>query len=330
MFFVISGYLITSLLIAEYSQFGRLSFWHFYRRRFARLAPALLLVCIITISILLLIRAQLDLWAWGAVGALTYTTDIISGYIYTVRVGESFPYTWSLGVEEQFYLLWPVILLFLLRLDRLLPALTFLVVGIVTASGFRYLQILSHTHPTSIAFAPSTHADALLWGCGIGIVLATYPTSRALKRISQIVGPLGVVVLVVIVVHGHLVTMVDQYGLSAVAATAVVAWVALDPNGWFGRILSFAPLAFLGRLSYGIYLWNILLLLAYRQLVHTTPAMSWWGLVWVASTVAMAYLSYRFVEQPLRKRWAPPQSHAIVVEPTNEPATRDSPNAVGT
>ena len=111
--------------------------------------------------------------------------------------------------------------------------------------------------------------------------------------------------LVIIFLRGHLLVHFDQYGLAALAAGAVVAWVALLPDGWFGRIMSFAPLAFLGRLSYGIYLWNIVLLVVLTSAFGVRPVDSPLGLAWIAATIGVSYLSYRFIERPLRRRWAP-------------------------
>jgi peptidoglycan/LPS O-acetylase OafA/YrhL len=312
-FFVISGYLITSLLMAEFENTGKINFLHFYWRRFVRLGPALIVVVAVTVLFLLIIGVPIATWWTGVLFSLTSTTDLFAAFSNGAPFSEYFTYTWSLGIEEQFYLFWPLLLLVFLRWGKFIPTLVALVLGIVGVWLFRF-YLTSHDAPASVVnFGPLTHVDALFLGCGIAIVITRYPNSALLRRISDIVGPLGVLALIVLLFHPHIGGVVNEYGATALAAAAIVAWVAFVPERWFSRALGFWPLAFLGRLSYSMYLWNIVLLGAFQHYFFgLAPSSYRAGPFWIASVLLMAYLSYTFIEQPLRKKLAPPQAHAIL------------------
>jgi peptidoglycan/LPS O-acetylase OafA/YrhL len=321
-FFVISGYLITSLLMAEYDKHGTIRFGHFYWRRFARLGPVLILVAVVTAAWLLITRVPIAQWWGGLLGSVTYTTDIIAAFFNNNAVSPNFQYTWSLGIEEQFYLFWPLLLLLLLRWGKFVPTMVLLAAGIAAAWVVRYWEGTHGVARNAIYYGPFSHVDALLLGCAIAIVLTRFPSSKLLRVVARIVGPLGVAVLAVIFYSGQFPHWSDQFGLSALAAAAVVLWVAILPKDIFGRIMSLRPLAFIGRLSYSIYLWNILLLWVFVSIVHLhlRPAQTHWGIIWPVAVLGVAYLSYRFVETPLRRKWAPPQAHAIMDKRGENPA----------
>jgi peptidoglycan/LPS O-acetylase OafA/YrhL len=321
-FFVISGYLITSLLMAEYDRHGTIRFSHFYWRRFARLGPALILVTVVTAAWLVITRVPIGQWWGGLLGSLTYTTDIIATFFNNSAVSANYQFTWTLGIEEQFYLFWPLLLLLLLRRGRFVPTMVLLAVGVAATWVVRNWESTHGASRTALYYGPFSHVDALLLGCGIAMVLTRFPASKFLRIVARIVGPLGVVALAIIFFVGHFLQWIDQFGLSALAAAAVVLWVAILPKDIFGRIMSLPPLAFIGRLSYSIYLWNVLLLWVFVSIVHfhLRPAQTNWGFVWVVAVFGVAYLSYRFVENPLRRKWAPPQAHAVMDKRGENPA----------
>ncbi|PZE87147.1 acyltransferase [Curtobacterium sp. MCBD17_032] len=317
-FFVISGYLITSLLTGEHAEHGRIALGRFFRRRFARLAPALVLVVLVTVAWLLLIREPIETWWAGPVGALTYTSNLIQYFSGNGSVGFYFQYTWSLGLEEQYYLVWPLLLVLLLRFRSSTVVLWVLGVVYVGLWVLRYLQDRSLPTHEAQFYGPISHADALVLGSILAIVLERWSGTKWLERVVMVAGPLGFILLCYVAVAspsglpGLRVIDAIGFGQTALASAAVVAWLALERNGFLARFLSLRPLVFLGKLSYGLYLWNLLAVFAFVKVAGHFPGQSKFLVIWLAGLVLVAWLSYRFVETPLRLRWAKPGVHAIV------------------
>ncbi|OEI67574.1 acyltransferase family protein [Curtobacterium sp. ER1/6] len=316
-FFVISGYLITSLLTQEHAERGRIALGRFYVRRFARLAPALVLVVLVTTVWLLLVREPISTWWAGPLGALTYTMNLIQYFVGNGQVGPYFQYTWSLALEEQFYLVWPVLLVLLLKFRSSTVTLWFLGVVYVAFWVFRWFQGQSAPTHEALMYGPLSHTDSLVLGCILAIVLERWSGSRWLERVVVVAGPIGVVLLGWIAVAPagiHGVTLVDSggFGQTALAAAAVVAWIALERHGFLARFLALRPMVFLGKLSYGLYLWNLLGVFVFVKVAGHYPGESKFLVVWLAGLVLVSWLSYRFVENPLRLRFAPPGNHAVV------------------
>ena len=322
-FFVISGYLITSLLTAEHAERGRIALGRFYKRRFARLAPVLVLVVLVTVAWLLLVREPISTWWAGPIGALTYTTNLIQYFAGNGQVSFYFQYTWSLGLEEQFYLVWPVVLVLLLRFRSSTVTLWFLGVVYVGFWVLRYLQ--DHGGPTHEAqmYGPISHADALILGSALAIVLERWAGARWLERIVVVAGPIGVIVLGWVAVvptglRGFRIFDAAGFGQTALASAAVVAWLALERGGFFARFLSLRPLVFLGKLSYGLYLWNLLAVFVFVKVAGHWPGWSKYLPIWLAGLILVSWLSYKYVETPLRLRFAPPGNHSVIA-PTPGP-----------
>ena len=317
-FFVISGYLITSLLLAEHSRSGGISLRHFYWRRFARLGPALTLVVLVTIAWLVATQVPFSKWWVGAVGALTYTTDLLSPATGGNAVSSAFEWSWSLGIEEQFYLVWPMLLILLLKARRnIRPLLAVLIIGVASSWAWKAALALFHRGSHEIAFyGPLSHIDALMLGVAASVVMLRTNNAGNVRSVSRVLGPLGVAGLIVVAVRpqgfpGH--DLLDPTGSSqtAIFATAALLWIVTSPRGAFSRALSVSPLAFLGKLSYGLYLWNLLLVLIWTAAFGTAPAATPWGTLWAVALLSLCYLSWRCVETPLRKRWAPPRNHSV-------------------
>lgn len=322
-FFVISGYLITSLLMAEQARTGTIRLGRFYRRRFARLAPVMVLVVILTVAWLVAIKEPLTTWWAGVVGTLTYSMDIIQAIWGNGNVGVYFQYTWSLGLEEQFYIIWPIVLLILLR--RRSTTLT-----LVVLSAFYVLFWILRFHQDHFGtvtherlfFGPVSNSDSLILGCIMAVVLSRWSTAAWIQKIATVIGPIGLIGLVVILftnngLKGIRILDTQGFGQTALCAAAVVFWVAVEPQGVLGRFFSLRPLVFIGKLSYGIYLWNLLLEYIFVHFKGIEPGASHWFVPWLALVVLVSWLSYRFVETPLRLRWAPPHNHAVI---TRSPA----------
>jgi peptidoglycan/LPS O-acetylase OafA/YrhL len=310
-FYTISGFVITRLLIAEFAKTGDIGLWQFYRRRWLRLVPALLVVCAVTAA---LSFAPVPTFKHGVSAALLAAFSLVN----LVRAAQSGPYTgitsplshtWSLGVEEQFYLLWPPVLLALLRRVKARTVLSTVVVLTLLPVLWRY-HLWNSTAAHRIYNGPDTRADQLLAGAVLAIVLARlapdHPWRERMRVWSARLWAPAFVVLALMVwqvqITGRSAWNAPEYtiGFLVTALLAVVLLTSLEllPRSPLTRVLSLAPLAWVGRnLSYGLYLWHYPLmhllgdLGVHRMLFPST----------LLATFIMALASYFLVEEPCRR-----------------------------
>jgi peptidoglycan/LPS O-acetylase OafA/YrhL len=293
-FFVLSGYLITSLLVREISVSGKINVKHFYLRRLARLGPAMALVVAVSLVWLVAIAEPFENYVAGLIGTLSYTTDLILALSGSQHVGDYFTWSWSLAVEEQFYLIWPFVLLLLVRVKKVWVIGAAILVAVL---GLWTLKAGLGTSPGSherMFYSPDIHADALLLGTGIALLQYFVGNSRNVRRVSKIIGPIGLAGLIAItcVAAGGLpiLSRFDAGGFSqtAIFASAVVLWLVVVPTSVPAKILGWAPIAFLGKLSYGLYLWNVLATLVYEHFTESLPFESWGGVPWLGALIGVA------------------------------------------
>lgn len=272
-FFVISGFVITRMLKSEYDSTGRIDIPLFYLRRILRLWPALL-VMVATFYLL----KNLPVREW--LPSITYTSNITRVlWEYPIAIG----HTWSLAIEEQFYLLWPLSLLFILKSKRPVFWITvILLVGIiwrlsiVVTQGDEILRICNGT---------DTRLDGLMAGALIAFIDH--------KRIAKY-WPLGVFVLVFYLTISHTDSgnIVWGFPLLAIASAILIAKVASDQNGLISRFLELPPLRGLGVISYAFYLWHFPVIWYYHS----------YGRVWcLVATILLAWGSWILIERPIRK-----------------------------
>lgn len=308
-FFVISGYLITSLLLHEKDKWGGIALFKFYGRRLARLGPALVVVTLATMAWLLATGVPAGTWWAGTLGSLTYTTDIIEA-VGRDAVGD-FQWSWSLSVEEQFYLVWPILLLVIPTVKRWRWTVAGLTTLVAIQWAWRTAIVASDPTHERLFYAPDTHVDALIAGTIIAVF--TYNVKLTgltllVARLAGLAGTIGLLILLAWKPGGafQLVRFDDGgFGQSALLSAGVIFLLAVSPTGWAGKALASRPLVFLGKLSYGLYLWNWLTVVVFMAIFGVRPVVSWWGFVWLAALIAICYVSWRFVETPLRKKWAP-------------------------
>ena len=316
LFFVVSGFLITSLLLREREATGRISLSAFWRRRARRLLPALavlLLVCstaayAIGGDILVGIGQQL-------LGAVTFSSNWLflaaSSNYFDSTVPELFRNLWSLAVEEQFYLLWPLLLvLVLLRVPRWVRIAG---LSLLAAGSAVWMAVLwSADNATRVYYGTDTHFFGLAIGAVLAFVAASWPSRalewpRALRGVLGVTGPIALAgILAIAAFMNEDAAVTFQGGLALVSVlSAVVIATLLVPGTPLARVLDWTPLRWIGQRSYGLYLWHWPVFLLVVALLPGWARDGWsgWALGGIALviTVAAAAVSYEFVEQPIRR-----------------------------
>lgn len=309
-FFVISGFLITTLLVKQLARRGRLRLRRFYARRARRLLPAatVVLLAVALLALLLLPRTR---WAstaqdifFSAIYGMNWLLAAQSvDYFQENSAPSPLQHFWSLAVEEQFYIFWPVLLvgvsaLVIRRLGRSRLSIGLLVafalVGVPSLAWSAYYTI---ANPGRAYFATTTRLWELALGGGIAILALS--DKRFRRSIAVIVGWAG---LLAIIVGSVLVSTVNFPGLTALvptlgAAAVIVAGLSAGPEGPI-RLLGTRPMQFIGSLSYSLYLvhWPILVFTA----TVFGPLNPVQGVAVMAAAIVPAYLLTRYVENPIR------------------------------
>ncbi|MDQ1575472.1 MAG: hypothetical protein QOH55_622 [Microbacteriaceae bacterium] len=321
-FFVISGFLITSLLVAERTSTGRISLRGFWQRRIRRLVPALVVLVLASCTAAWIIGGDVLVGlARQVLGAATFSSnwlDIASNSSYFSRdTPELFRTLWSLAVEEQFYLVWPLILLALFLLRS--PAVRVALIGLLAvASGAEMAWLFTPgADATRVYFGSDTHSFGLAIGAVLALIVSrltpvdldageTWMQVFVRRWLPGVGGvSLGALVVAAWWLHDDA-TLTYRGGLVVVSIlTACVVWAAVSPGSSLGRLLDAAPLRAIGVRSYGLYLWHwpVLTLILGAGPALRTPAVAWLaGVPALVITAVAALLSYRFVEQPIRKQ----------------------------
>ena len=328
-FFVLSGFLITGLLISEYRQNAGIGLKRFWGHRVRRLLPALLVMLV-----------GIALYAWflatpdtlgdlrnSAIATLLYVNNWHlsaggQGYFAALNTPQPLLHTWSLSIEEQFYVVWPLVVLGVLKWSRSLRPLLVLTIAGAVASAVEMAVVFGNGSGEARAYyGTDTRAQALLIGAALAILLAhplpkrrsgPVPTTTLVRSFTlrgstraALVGLGGSGLAVVI----WLAVSVDAtstwiyrggFTLVALATAAVIASVALLPTSPWGRVLSLRPVRYIGAISYGLYLYHWPIFVA---LDHARTGLSGWALFGarVGCSVAVAALSLHVLEMPIRR-----------------------------
>ena len=303
-FFVISGYLITTVILAEQAA-GTFSLVRFYERRARRILPALFFMLALTTAgaWVFLLPADLKAFAQSLTAVVAFYSNVLfagqSGYFDTAAELKPLLHTWSLAVEEQFYLLFPVLLLLTRRLRPAWTAAILLLIGGASLAAAE-LQVF---RPAEGMFLLQTRG----WAVIIGALAALYvrrrrqaPTISTATSTAQLASALGIaLVLLPVMTFSSHTPFPGLYGLVPTLGTALVILFA-TPDTAVGRVLGSAPLVGMGLISYSAYLWHQPLFAFARHASVDEPAESL--LLWLTLlTVVLAYISWRWVEQPFRR-----------------------------
>lgn len=301
-FFVLSGYLITSLLLTERERTGGVRLGHFYMRRVLRLYPALLAMLAVTALVLggVALRSVLIAGTYTTNLFMTFAQDAVAPY----------GHTWSLALEEQFYLLWPLLLPLFLRAGRRASIVVLTILALASAAWAQLAvgTVTDAAGDLSVAvFNPLWQAHGLLIGCALAFAIR----HRTVPRAGLLVNT-GLIACLVVAAAASI--TVDRHWaagwnlVSEFAAAAAIAGMR-DRAPGIARVLTLRPVVWLGERSYAIYLWHL-------------PLIGWaidhgygkGGILaaWVLTVLAAA-ASWRFVERPflrLKERFEPPRQTA--------------------
>jgi len=302
-FFVISGYLISGIIFKEVDK-GRFSFVDFYSRRIRRIFPALALVLGIGLlfgSMVLFPKAAAELGLHTAAGALFVSNLLLwteSGYFDGEAALKPLLHLWSLGIEEQYYMLWPIAIAFCHRWTRLRLGM---LITLALASFALNLALLG-PHPVSAFYLPFTRFWELLVGAGLAYATLYGRGMRSAvdARLRQAMAWAGALLLAI----GLVSLRPDQPfpGWRALLPTVGAALlIAGGPAAWPNRhVLSLRLATFVGAISYPLYLWHWPLLVFPRLLGDHTSRSE--RIAAVLASMLLAWLTYRFVESPIRSR----------------------------
>lgn len=317
-FLVISGFLITTLLVREHARDGRIDLRGFWTRRARRLLPALL---VLVPSVILLARlVETDLLVGirrQAVGALTFTSnwlEIAAGSDYFHSTSPQLLMNlWSLAVEEQFYLVWPLVALVLIRLAPSSRARAGVAVALALGSAvlmaWRFDPSLGATR---VYYGTDTHLMGLMLGAALAFAWAAphraWTSTDAWQRYrTSVVAASAAVLVALVALLDESTTLTFRGGiLLASLATTVLVLAVVERPSPLRSVLDLRALRWIGERSYGLYLWHwpvILIVEADVAWAERSAEDYLWSRLWcVVVTVAVADLSYRLIEAPVRRR----------------------------
>lgn len=309
-FFVLSGFLITAKLVQEWERAGVINLPHFYLRRVCRLLPALasVLICVSAIALRAQgtpIGAPVARVLWRAiVGALFYVAN------WQMALGFLPPHmlsmTWTLAIEEQFYLAWPLTLLLLLRRGWARERLLWLALGIAATANLWRVALKLDGATWIRLQGTDAAAGGLLLGCAVALMAASGMLPKASRRLGLTCWA-GAIGLLALIATAHspldappgsgLLSTLERLAaspLADLAAAAVLVGLLALPAMQLHRVLRLKPLTWFGHISYGLYLWHAPLLWLWP---HTPVSL----LVWFVVSVGTAAVSYYTIERTFSK-----------------------------
>jgi peptidoglycan/LPS O-acetylase OafA/YrhL len=301
-FFGLSGFLITTLLYEEWEQTGSISFRHFYERRARRLLPALFML-VGAFALLYVLLHPFTGWPLGrrVLTTVLFANNWVAGLGHQHALGALTP-TWSLAQEEQFYLVWPVLLWGMLRLGMrpaaVVALLVFAIAGLVQS-----VPHVKHALPAySQYFSPLDRSAELLLGCAAAVMWRNRFVPRPLQW--RLTAWLLLAAFLFVLFDESLPARSTYLAAVAVAVPLMVSLLSATES-MLSRALALRPLRYLGRISYGLYLCNLLI---HNLLTHYVPGRSqyFYAPIVIVSSIVVAGLSWHLVESKVI-RWGRPK-----------------------
>nr|WP_228101433.1 acyltransferase family protein [Paenibacillus donghaensis] len=313
-FFVISGYLITDQIVSEWKMHNSLDLMNFWIRRARRLLPAMIaMLLFVAVCLLFVDSSRLEPLKGDFLSSLSYVNNwylIFHEVSYFESFGPASPigHLWSLSIEEQFYVVWPLLLVIGLKITRHRGKLALMILGLAAVSALAMAMIyVPGTDPSRVYYGTDTRAFALLIGAALAIV---WPSQKLNEHVSgvargvlDITGVMGIVVLLILMYRINEYDDFLYHGgfvLISFIAAAVIAVLA-HPSSFVGRITGCKPLRWIGMRSYSLYIWH------YPIIILTNPAVNTDGIsmgriiLQLTFSLILSALSFKYIEEPLRR-----------------------------
>jgi peptidoglycan/LPS O-acetylase OafA/YrhL len=300
-FFVLSGFLITRMIAGELDR-GEFSLAHFYERRIRRIVPAFVVMSLATTAAatIFLLPDELQRYGQSLAAAAVSASNIYffenSGYFDPNGATKPLLHTWSLGVEEQFYIIFPLLLMAIFRWRRDLLTTA---VWITFAVSLAVSIVLLKAHPLATFYLLHARAWELLAGAIVALQLIPAPKSVAQSEIARALGLAAI--LAAAIFYSDATPFPGAAALLPCLGTTAAIWAGPTGGtlGW--RILTWRPMVFVGLISYSLYLWHWPLIV-FAKMAVLAPLTPLQQLAVAAAAFVLAVLSWRFVEQPFRRR----------------------------
>lgn len=315
LFFVLSGYLITDLLFSEWAQEHTINLKSFFARRAKRLLPSVFFMLICILAYVTVFRPEL---------LTNLKSDILPAafffsnwwyifqeipYFTTFAAPSVLNHFWSLAVEVQFYLVWPVVLLIVQRfIQKKWIKLAITAAAAVLSAALMAVLYQPGFDPSRIYYGTDTRVFSLLLGACLAIVypsmkIAGFVQKRAVRIISDIAGFAG---LLMILFMTYYITQYDDFlyrggmFVFSIASLLLIA-AAANPMTIIGKVFSIKPLRFIGKISYGVYLWQFPVIVLTNSMFHLNKVSVTLSILQVAATILLATISYYLIEKPIRQ-----------------------------
>ena len=312
-FFVLSGYLITDILIDEWNKNNKIDFLRFMIRRLRRLAPAVLvMIFVVTLWVIVTNHPSFEKLRLDFLPSLLYMTNwwyIFREVSYFDSFGPASPFThiWSLAIEEQFYLIWPLLMILGLpfikrKRFRVLAVLA----GVIISAWLMAFLYIPGEDPSRVYYGTDTRAFSLLLGAILAFVWPSQRLSKTLPRhasfVLEIVGISGFLLIITLfVITSQFDPFHYQGGMLLLSILTILVVAALaHPASKLAKWLSVKPLQWMGMRSYGIYLWHYPIIILTTPIVNTDGLNLWRITLQIFFTLILSELSYRFIEVPIR------------------------------
>jgi peptidoglycan/LPS O-acetylase OafA/YrhL len=308
-FFVLSGFLISQIIVEDLRA-GRFSIANFYERRIRRIVPALVFVgaCSTVAAVAVLLPDELKAYAASLLAAALSLSNVwfanMTGYFDPAAATQPLLHTWSLGVEEQFYVAFPLLLSLAHRFGQ--RSVSVLVCGALAVSLAMSIA-LTPEDPRSAYFLIHTRAWELLLGSVVALGLARPPRETWQREIASALGLLGIALAVLF--FNDKTPFPGYAALLPCLGTALIIWAGGATLA--ARCLSFRPMVFIGLISYSLYLWHWPLIV-FAKLLLVQPFTPFQQLLLICVATVLSALTWRFVETPFRRRAGPERTRKLV------------------